>query len=69
MDEKSANLARSEQIRKQAAARYDLHLALRSALSELRERSALLRLQTANGTLANRRLLREIKRILKSRSA
>jgi len=69
MKEKPATVTRSEQITEHSAARYDLHLALRSALAQLRETSVLLRLQTANRTLANRRLRREIKRTLKARTA
>ena len=68
MKDKPANLARSEQIRQHAAARYGVHLALRSALSQWREKRAPLRLQTTHRALANRRLLREIKRMLKARS-
>jgi ribosomal protein L29 len=53
--------------RERAAAGSQTNLTLRSTLHELREASALLRLQAANQALANRRLLREIRRALKSR--
>jgi len=63
MKEKQPRAASREKV----AAKYDVHVALRSTLQQLREASALLRLQAANQALANRRLLREIKRKLKSR--
>ena len=49
-----------------AAIIYRTHLALRATLAELRQTSALLRLQAANQALANRRVLREIRRALQS---
>jgi hypothetical protein len=62
MQEKQARAAN----RDKAAARYGVHLSLRTTLADLRMASALLRLQAANRVLANRRLLREIRRKLKA---
>ena len=45
--------------------RADLNKKLRVALRELRDTSALLRVKASNLSMANRRVLREIKRILK----
>ena len=53
--------------RERAAAQHRRNVTLRTALSDLRETTALLRLQATNRTMANRRLLREIRRLLKHR--